>query len=970
MPHAWAWAVAFAVATLVSLLVTPCSRAVALRLRQSARERSRDSRRRRAPLTTALGPPVAVAATLPLVGWPGHTLLAGLVAASGLWIVGLLVDRGRVGRRASITATLAVSVALASLGLRLRLTGVLATDLVVTTLVLTATARSLQRFEARPGLAPASGAVIGGSAALIGGLAGQRPVAVLGAALAGGCLGFLPFTLAPATAKLRSGGGLFVGFVAAVLALDAKPSIATPGAALVGLLLLAVPLADAALVWVTRRRRGRIDAAVAGLAGRLRARGLGSSSTKLLLLAVEVVLAAGAVLEGRGVLRPAWTAGLAVVSVAGLVGATARSPIHAPPGRLSPRARRVLGGAAVALVVAAAPAVLALVVSRGPATAATTAAEHALTAARRGDSRASAVWFARARDRFERARGRLAGPLVSLGLSIPGLGPNVRAARDLAAVGTRLARIGTRLTTSADPDRLRIVRGTVPVAELRRLEPQLAAAADELERARGHVRRIDRSFLVPTVNHAIAKLDRRIDAATHDARLAALSAHLLPAILGGDGPRRYFLAVQNNAEARATGGFIGNWGEISASGGHLELDRFARIDVLNPPDAGARPLRAPAEYVNRYGRFEPASTWQNVNMTPDFPTVGAVIHELFPQSGGAAIDGVVSIDPPGLAAILRLTGPIVVAGWPTPISARNVVDITLRQAYVRFAGDSTRRAEFLGDVAHAAWNAFTRADLGKPSRVLRTLSDAVREKHLTVWLAQPKEQRLVAQAGVAAAVPRGDSDVALATTQNAGANKIDVYLRRRIRYRLRLDPTHDARAATARGLLDVSLENTAPAAGLPRYVIGPSDPRFLAGENRTFLSVYSPLSFETARLDGTPTRLESGTELGRHVYSAFVSVPAQSTRTLELDVRGTLALDAGGWYRLDLVRQPLLDSDRVEVVVDLAPGWRFVDGQGLRIVADGRRARVTLRLDRDRRLRVRVERATNSDLWDRVRRGG
>ena len=884
-------------------------------------------------------------------------------------MVGLLTDRGRVTKRAGVVVTFVASAAVASLGLRLRLTGVLATDLVVTALVVGATARSFQRFEARSALAPGLGVVIGGAAGLLGGLAGQQPVAVLGAALAGGCLGFLPFTVSPTTARLRSGGGLFLGLVAAVLALDVKPSIAAPGSALVGLLLLAVPLVDAVLVWATRLRRGHVDAAVAGLAGRLRARGLRSSSTKLLLIASEAVLAVAAVLEGRGVLAPVWATGLAAVVIAGLLGATVRSPIHAPPGALTPRARLVLRSAAVALVAAAAPAVLALLVARGPAEAGTSAAQHALAAARRGDSQESAAWFAKARKDFERARGWVTHPLASLGLPVPGLGPNLRAARNLTSLGVHLARTGNRLTTSADPDRLRIVRGTVPVAELRRLDPKLAAAAGELEDARRRLRRIDRSFLVPTVDHAIEKLDGRVDAATHDARLAARSARLLPAILGGDGPRRYFLAVQNNAEARSTGGFIGSWGQISASGGHLELDRFERIDVLNPPGSTERPLRAPPDYVNRYGRFQPASIWQNVNMTPDFPSVGTVIDDLYPRSGGAPIDGVISIDPPGLAAILRLTGPIVVTNWPTPISADNVVDVTLRQAYVRFANDTSRRAEFLGDVAHAAWNAFTQADLGKPSRVLRTLSKAVREKHLAVWLARPAEQRLAMEAGLAGAVPTAGPDVALATTQNAGANKIDVYLRRRIRYALRLDPARHARSASADGRVEVSLENTAPASGLPQYVIGPSEPRFSAGENRTFLSVYSPLGFAAATLDGTPTSLESETELGRHVYSTFVSIPSRSTRTLGLDLRGTLALAPGGWYELDLVRQPLLDADRVEVVLDVAPGWRFADGQGFRVTADGHRAHASLELVRDQRLRVRVERATRSDLWARLRRG-
>ncbi len=86
------------------------------------------------------------------------------------------------------------------------------------------------------------------------------------------------------------------------------------------------------------------------------------------------------------------------------------------------------------------------------------------------------------------------------------------------------------------------------------------------------------------------------------------------------------------------------------------------------------------------------------------------------------MDGVIAVDPPGLAAMLKLTGPVTVPRWPVPITADNVVDVTLRQAYEQFPQDE--RVVFLGDLARKVTEAFTRADLGRPAQVTAALGPA------------------------------------------------------------------------------------------------------------------------------------------------------------------------------------------------------------------------------------------------------
>src|SRR5690606_4937391 len=128
------------------------------------------------------------------------------------------------------------------------------------------------------------------------------------------------------------------------------------------------------------------------------------------------------------------------------------------------------------------------------------------------------------------------------------------------------------------------------------------------------------------------------------------------------------------------------------------------------------------------GRFAPEATWENVTFTPDGPTAAAVMAEMYAQSGGVAVDGVIRIDPVGLSRLLRLTGPVEVAGLPHPLDARNVVEFLEVEQYRLFAVRQ-ERIDLLGQVAEATFAALTTGAGPAPARLARALGPAVRGGH-------------------------------------------------------------------------------------------------------------------------------------------------------------------------------------------------------------------------------------------------
>jgi len=86
---------------------------------------------------------------------------------------------------------------------------------------------------------------------------GVFPVALVGLALSGALLGFLPFNLHPARFHLGDCGSQVIGFTLGVLALRGFQKSSTAVTLLAPVLILGVPLCDTALVILRRLWRGR-----------------------------------------------------------------------------------------------------------------------------------------------------------------------------------------------------------------------------------------------------------------------------------------------------------------------------------------------------------------------------------------------------------------------------------------------------------------------------------------------------------------------------------------------------------------------------------------------------------------------------------------------------------------------------------------------------------------------------------------
>ncbi len=349
------------------------------------------------------------------------------------------------------------------------------------------------------------------------------------------------------------------------------------------------------------------------------------------------------------------------------------------------------------------------------------------------------------------------------------------------------------------------------------------------------------------------------------------------------------------------------------------LTQFGRTTELNPAfDQAPHTISGPADYLALYGAYQPERDWRSVTMSPDFPTVAKVAEELAPQSGLGPIDGVIAVDPEGIAALLKLTGPVAVAGRDELLTAKNAAAFLLRGQYEEL--NNPTRIDYLDEAGHAVADRLTHGSLPGLRTVGHVLGRAVEQGHIHLQSNDPTAERLFRRLGASGTLVPSTGDYVGLTTQNWSGNKIELFLDRSLRYDVHVDPGTGEERATA----TITLVNRAPTTGEPDYVIGSSDPQVPKGANRSFVSFYTYLALDHATLQGQPLVLNGQTERGMNVYSTMFTIPSGATATLRLQLHGGARLVTKGGdpaVRLTVGHQVMPNPDHVDVRVSVAGDW-------------------------------------------------
>jgi len=650
-------------------------------------------------------------------------------------------------------------------------------------------------------------------------------------------------------------------------------------------------------------------------------------------------------LQVQALLRLSWpdvpyaTAALAAVAAVVLVVSGFRNARRGERRSL----RRGFAAAGVVGLAAVAVVGIGLLTVQGELRAGASAADAGLDAAKEGRTADAVAQLERADRELAAGRDGLRSPWVAAGRYLPVFGRYLDSGRQLIDAAGTVIDPALESARLADGDALRIRDARVDLAAVAELRPPLVRTLGAVPAARAAVDRLDDEHLPGPVARRVRDLDRSLVDAVDDGEFLLDALDLVPQLLGDGEPRRWFVLMQTPSEQRASGGIAGGFGELLVQDGRLDLVRAGEGGSLNRRGASWQLGDVAAEF-GRFAGTGPERYFQNVTNVPHFPTVGRTITTVYPQAGGAPVDGVISVDPKVLARLISLTGPVQVPSWPRPITARNAQRTLLYEQYRVLEGDAG--SQFITDVIEATFDKLRTSALPSPARVASVLSPMVQSNRLKLYSARPEEQALFEEMGITGAVPPVDGDFFQVVTQNAGQSKIDWFQRRAVSY----DVRHDPRTGEVDAVATVTITNTAPSSGESELLIGGTnfpEPGPL-GRSRLYVDFWSALDLQAVTIDGKPAGLFRERAYDRNLYWTGHTLAPGASATFELHLRGLL--EPGAPYRLQLGRQPVIAPHVVDVRVQV-PDGTLTAARGL--TARGDEATAAFEQDRPRRFVVR-----------------
>jgi hypothetical protein len=454
----------------------------------------------------------------------------------------------------------------------------------------------------------------------------------------------------------------------------------------------------------------------------------------------------------------------------------------------------------------------------------------------KGDKKAAAVTLTSLQRHAASARASTHGPQWTAGRALPWLGPNIAAVQTVSEVIDGLAKNAMpsliNATSLVDPRTLAPVDGRIDLAPLVKAAPGVEDADAQVQAGLGRLNAIDPGALIAPVSAPVADLQARVGKLALTTATAARAVRLLPPMLGAKGPRDYLLLVQNNAEPRATGGIPGSVILLRADHGAVKVVEQRPGSSLNL-SAPALPVTGPEKAL--FGD-NLATDMRDVTFTPDFPRTGQLARAIWSSQVGGNVDGVLSVDPGTLAAMLGATGPVTVPNGPR-LTSQNAVPLLLNTMYLKIT-DPAKQDAFFSATASAVFKAVLGGQ-GDPAEVVRALAQSARDGRLLVWSAHPQEQALLSGTVLSGDLVgvQGHSPVIGVFLNDGTAAKLGYYLH--------TDVVAATTACHPNGsqemAIRVILKSTAPknAAKLPRYITG-GGIVVPAGDVRTNVLLYPP----------------------------------------------------------------------------------------------------------------------------------
>ena len=387
---------------------------------------------------------------------------------------------------------------------------------------------------------------------------------------------------------------------------------------------------------------------------------------------------------------------------------------------------------------------------------------------------------------------------------------------------------------------------------------------------------------------------------------------VLPALLGIGTPANYLIEILDSTELRPGGGFIGNYGILSLSGGQVTSVRVTDTYLLDYTyDRN--------HYIHRpYGWFtlayKPGWGLRDSNLDADFPTSARNGEMLFNMEGGnVPLSGVIAITPAVIEQVLILTGPVAVPEYHELVTAQNFVDLI---HYYQSKGDDIPSADGLSSVRKhftALLGQYLFARIRKlPVSLLPKLAglllNSLQTKDVQVYFNPVAAEKVLQFYGVDDAVTKLPGDGIFVVDANLAQDKANAFLLTTVNDQVTIDQSGTAYHRTV-------IRFTWTKAGLTGQDFHGTT------HYKAYVRVYVPAGGILDTRGGWSGPYDRGVISGRAFWGGYflLNYPLAGSITLAWRVTGAAHKDGHGWHYIYSMQRQAGAMEAMNLQVTLPP---------------------------------------------------
>jgi len=247
----------------------------------------------------------------------------------------------------------------------------------------------------------------------------------------------------------------------------------------------------------------------------------------------------------------------------------------------------------------------------------------------------------------------------------------------------------------------------------------------------------------------------------------------------------YLVLFQNTLELRPTGGYIGNFAELTLENGKIKDYTIYNTNVF---DYGKPGIEAPEPYKRMLGIQE--MQLRDANWAPNFPTTAQQIIDLYQLEGGTKdIAGVIAVNASVLPEILKITGPVSIDSMEEELNPENILlalQYELNFGFLEKGISRDARKEPIKDLAFELDNKISKSSIFTLYLLGEMLLQQADQKQIILWSKDSNVQVKIAKLGWDGSINiDAQRDYLKVVDANLGALKTDYYMKRAIKKNVR-----------------------------------------------------------------------------------------------------------------------------------------------------------------------------------------